>query len=165
MSGFAAGILHPLTGMDHFAAMLLVGLWAGLIAGRAAWLLPTAFLCAMLGGFVWGALGSGVRAEMGAEILIILSVLALGGAVAAGLRIPVGFAVAAAGLFGFAHGFAHGVEAPAEAGTLGFAGGFLMVTAALHALGLAVARRVPPRWTRGIGAVGAGFGLFLAGTA
>ncbi|WP_225977703.1 HupE/UreJ family protein, partial [Paracidovorax avenae] len=30
--GFTAGFLHPLTGMDHLAAMVAVGLWSALAA-------------------------------------------------------------------------------------------------------------------------------------
>ncbi|MFL5291384.1 MAG: HupE/UreJ family protein, partial [Myxococcales bacterium] len=29
--GFTAGLLHPLTGADHMLAMLMVGLWAGVL--------------------------------------------------------------------------------------------------------------------------------------
>ena len=34
-SGFLAGITHPLFGPDHLLAMLAVGLWAGVVGGRA----------------------------------------------------------------------------------------------------------------------------------
>lgn len=33
--GFATGFLHPLTGADHLAAMVAVGLWSALAARRA----------------------------------------------------------------------------------------------------------------------------------
>jgi urease accessory protein len=33
-SAFSAGLLHPVTGADHLVAMLLVGLWAGLMMRR-----------------------------------------------------------------------------------------------------------------------------------
>ncbi|MET0363331.1 MAG: HupE/UreJ family protein [Sphingobium sp.] len=162
-SGLVAGLLHPLTGMDHLAAMLMIGLWAGLIAGRALWLLPAMFLSAMLAGFGYGVLAHGNGG--GAEVLIILSVLALGGAVALKLRAPLALAAGMAGLFGFAHGMAHGLESPGGQAAFTFAGGFLIATAALHGAGLALARRVPSGWVRGIGIAGAGLGLLLAGTA
>jgi urease accessory protein len=162
-SGFAAGLAHPLTGMDHMAAMLMVGLWAGLVAGRALWVLPLSFLTAMLAGFGYGALAHGGAA--GAEMLIILSLLALGTVVAMKLRAPTVLAAGAAGLFGFAHGMAHGLEAPGGQGMLGFAGGFLVATTLLHGAGLLLARHVPASWVRAIGVAGAGFGLLLAGAA
>src|SRR2546423_13386583 len=38
ISGFVAGVQHPLSGMDHLLAMIAVGLWAGLSGGRREWL-------------------------------------------------------------------------------------------------------------------------------
>jgi urease accessory protein len=157
------GVLHPLTGADHMLAMLMVGLWAGMVAGRAMWVLPLAFLSAMLAGFTYGAIAH--TGGMGVEMLIILSLLALGTAVVLKLRAPIALAAGAVGLFGFAHGMAHGLEAPAGQAALGFAGGFLIATALLHGLGLLLARHVPVRWARAIGAVGAGLGLVLASAA
>ncbi len=161
--GFVAGILHPLTGMDHMTAMLMVGLWAGLVAGRARWVLPLSFLTAMLAGFGYGALAQ--TGGAGAEMLILLSLLALGTAVALKLRAPIALAAGAAGLFGFAHGMAHGLESPGGQAALGFAGGFLLATAMLHGAGLLLSRYVPVTWARAIGVAGAGFGLLLAGAA
>jgi urease accessory protein len=39
-----AGFAHPLTGVDHLAAMLGLGLWAAVMGGLARWLLPVVFL-------------------------------------------------------------------------------------------------------------------------
>ena len=36
-SGFGSGILHPVLGIDHFLAMLSVGIWSAQIGGRAIW--------------------------------------------------------------------------------------------------------------------------------
>jgi|TARA_B100000700_G_C14963010_1_gene817480 urease accessory protein len=33
VGGFAAGFLHPLTGLDHFTAMVAVGLWGVILGG------------------------------------------------------------------------------------------------------------------------------------
>ena len=41
--GFAGGLAHPLTGPDHFLAMLAVGIWGAQMGGRAVWRLPVAF--------------------------------------------------------------------------------------------------------------------------
>ena len=38
VAGFAAGVAHPLGGADHLMAMVAVGLLAGLLGGRAIWL-------------------------------------------------------------------------------------------------------------------------------
>ena len=37
-ASFAAGIAHPLSGLDHITVMVAVGLWAALKGGRAMWL-------------------------------------------------------------------------------------------------------------------------------
>jgi len=161
--GFASGFAHPFTGIDHLGAMLLVGLWSGLLLrqSRAMWALPAAFLVAMLAGFgLAGTIGGSA-----AEPLIVLSLLALGGAVALRARAPMPFALAAVALFGFAHGQAHGLETPAGAFPALFAAGFLMATGVLQGAGLWCARVLPASVLRAIGAAGAGLGLVLAGAA
>ena len=40
--GLNAGLLHPITGLDHLLAMLAVGYWAALQKHRYASLLPVA---------------------------------------------------------------------------------------------------------------------------
>src|SRR3546814_12475962 len=57
LAGFAAGLLHPLSGVDHLLAMLMVGLWAGIAFPRFWWVCPAAFISFMLGGFAHGAAG------------------------------------------------------------------------------------------------------------
>jgi urease accessory protein len=47
----AAGFAHPLSGVDHVLALMVVGLWAAGLGGRAIAGLPAAFVAAMLGGF------------------------------------------------------------------------------------------------------------------
>src|SRR6184192_3144487 len=53
-SSFTAGFMHPLTGLDHMAVMIAVGLWAALKGGKAVLAWPAAFVGVMLAG---GALG------------------------------------------------------------------------------------------------------------
>lgn len=154
--GLLAGLAHPLTGMDHLAAMLLVGLWAGLLVprGKAALLPPAAFLVAMLAGFLSG----GVLAEP----IIVASLIVLGVAAAFKVRAPLALAAAASALFGFAHGMAHGFETPQGAFPALFAIGFLVSTGSLHGLGLWLARVLPAPMLRLIGAGAAGLGLVMA---
>src|SRR5262249_27084697 len=56
-NSFAAGVAHPLHGMDHVLVMLAVGLWAVLAGGRAIWAWPMAFVATMLAGFAAATLG------------------------------------------------------------------------------------------------------------
>ena len=48
---FAAGISHPLFGLDHVLVMLAVGLWAASLGGRAMVIVPASFVGAMGLGF------------------------------------------------------------------------------------------------------------------
>jgi urease accessory protein len=161
--GLVAGFWHPLTGADHLVAMVLVGVWAGLLAPekRAALLIPLGFLGAMTAGFVSSAvLGGGL-----AEPLILLSLAMLGLAAAFRVCAPTELAVAAAALFGFAHGMAHGFETPEGAFPALFALGFLACTAALHGAGLALARILPTAVVRALSGAAAATALAVAATA
>ena len=44
VSGLAAGLMHPFSGLDHLLAMVAVGLWAAQGSGRKVWLLPVTFM-------------------------------------------------------------------------------------------------------------------------
>jgi urease accessory protein len=158
--GLYAGVAHPLTGIDHLVAMLLVGVWAGLLAPRSRWAfaLPAAFLGAMLTGFAASAAIGGTFAEP----LILLSLVALGVAAAFRFRAPVPLAMATVAVFGFAHGLAHGFETPSGAFPAIFAAGFAISTAVLYGIGLWLVRILPASAMRLLGAAGAGIGLLLA---
>lgn len=162
-TGFVSGLLHPLAGLDHLAAMVAIGLWAGLAGGRRVWAWPACFVAAMLAGALvgWQAV-----ALSGLEIAIAVSVLALGMIVAAGWRAPIALGLALIAAFGLAHGYAHGAEAPADGTGLAYAVGFVVATAALHAAGLALALALRrPVLVRGLGVAVAAFGLVLVASA
>jgi urease accessory protein len=145
-NGFLAGLLHPVGGLDHLLAMVLVGLWAGLLGSTARLALPGAFLGAMLAGFGLGAVG---LALPGVEAGILASVVVLGGLAALAVRVPVFAATALIALAGLFHGQAHGTEM--LGGAAAYAAGFLLTTAALHAAGLALAAPLAP-FARRLGA-------------
>ena len=52
-AGAAAGFVHPFMGLDHLVTMLAVGIWAAQLGARARWIVPGAFLAAMLAGARW----------------------------------------------------------------------------------------------------------------
>ncbi|MBI3515726.1 MAG: HupE/UreJ family protein [Proteobacteria bacterium] len=159
-TGWAAGFVHPLGGLDHALAMIAVGLWAAQLGGRALWLVPSTFVIVMLAG---GALGASGLVWPALEFGIVGSVLLLGLMVAAALRLPTGLGMAVVGLFALCHGYAHGSEMPAGAGAL-YVVGFAAATALLHGvgLGLGVAGRAGRalRWG-GAGIAAAGLALIL----
>lgn len=132
-SGFLHGLEHPVSGLDHLCAMVAVGLWAAQMNGRALWLLPLTFVAAMVLG---GLLGMSAIAVPFIETGIILSLLVLGLLIAAAVRLPLLIGAMVAGTFALFHGYAHGAEMPQAVSGLGYALGFVLATAALHASGI-----------------------------
>ncbi len=134
-SGFMHGFIHPLTGLDHQLAMILVGVFAYQLGGRALWLVPLTFVAAVaLGGFL-GVAGIPVPFV---EIGIALSVIVLGAVVAFGIKAPVALAMGAVGLFAIFHGHAHGSEMPLDVSGFEYGIGFMLATALLHAMGIGI---------------------------
>lgn len=160
--GFAAGFAHPLLGLDHLLAMVAVGAWAALLGGRALWLVPAAFVAAMLGGF---ALATNGLALPMVEAGIALSVIVLGVLVAANVRVLAGAGMAIAAAFAVLHGHAHGTELAGGLSAMDYAAGFTAATALLHGLGMAatvaVARLASTRLVRwaGFATAAAGAGI------
>ena len=158
--GFEAGFLHPFTGTDHLLAMVGVGLWAAILGGRARWALPAGFLSTMaLGGALAMNLGLGLTAAA-VEPAILASVILLGAVVALALRAPVVVALPLVGLFGLAHGAAHGAEMVGNG--LAFGAAMLAATALLHGAGLALGLTLNGRIARALGGATALAGLTLA---
>lgn len=149
--GFAHGFLHPVSGLDHVLAMVAVGLLAATLGGRTLWLLPASFMAAMAAGGMLGIAGIDVPFV---ETGIALSVIAFGLAVAFRTPLPVLAGMALVGFFAIFHGFAHGAEMPPHTSSLAYAGGFLLATALLHGIGIAVGL--------GVGQLGGTFGTRLA---
>jgi urease accessory protein len=140
VSGIGAGLLHPVSGLDHLLAMLAVGLWAAQgnskkRGGRKIWLLPATFITMLAVGAViamqWQTLPlieSGIAA----------SVLALGLLVALSQQLPLIVSVALTALFGLLHGYAHGLELTKSTAPAAYALGFLVATAGVHLSGIAM---------------------------
>jgi len=135
VSGLAAGLMHPFSGLDHLLAMVAVGIWAAQGGGRKVWLLPATFMVML-------AVGSGIAMQWQllplVESGIAASVLALGLLIALSLQLPASLSVAITALFGLLHGYAHGLELPESAAPAAYALGFLAATATLHLSGIAV---------------------------
>jgi urease accessory protein len=131
-SGFVHGFMHPLSGLDHQLAMILVGLFAYQLGGRALWVVPLTFVSVMaLCGFL-SVMGLPIPFV---EVGIALSVVVLG---AIGVRAPLAVAMGAVGFFAIFHGHAHGSEMPLDASGLEYGVGFMLATAVLHAVGIGI---------------------------
>jgi urease accessory protein len=159
---FLAGLTHPVLGLDHFLAMVSVGIVSAQIGGRAIWTVPATFVAVMAIGGVLGWIDIGLSAtEMG----IALSVLGLGLAIAADRRLPISLAMSAVGFFAIFHGYAHGAEMPSVARASTYAAGFLTGTALLHITGVLIGD-ISQHYERGKIALRiAGAGIAAAGAA
>ena len=134
-SGFMQGLAHPLTGIDHILTMIAVGLLAAELGGRTLWLLPLSFVTIMA---IAGALAmTGIQFPF-AEIVIALSVVVLGLAIASPRKLPVWATMLLVAFFGAFHGYAHGAEMPTAAAALPYGVGFVAATVILHATGVSL---------------------------
>jgi urease accessory protein len=148
-SGFGAGLLHPLTGLDHLLALLAVGLWSR--QQRHGVVLPPVFLMLLALGAACAGAGLALPAL---ETSIAATVLLLGGLVACapGLqrRVPPQVAVVVVGSCAFLHGLAHGHELAGMAS----GAGFLTTSAALMMVGALPGERARRIAGAAIGAAG-----------
>lgn len=133
LGGFLSGFQHPVFGLDHLLAMFAVGVWGAQIGGRAVWELPVAFPLIMAVGGVLGVAGVPLPFT---EILIALSMIVLGLAIAAAWRPDNWVSISLVGLFALFHGHAHGVELPSAADPVAYGIGFVLATGLIHVAGI-----------------------------
>ncbi len=131
-SGLAAGLMHPVLGLDHLLAMAAIGFWSV----RQGAFMKNATPAFALGGMVLGAglAWSGLGLP-GVETGIALSVLVAGLLIATLARLPAlagGMLVAGFMVF---HGYAHGAEVPAGATLAAYMAGFVTTTLTITLLG------------------------------
>ena len=135
MGGFASGFEHPLSGPDHLLAMFSVGLWGAQMGGRPVWSLPVTFPLIMC---IGGVLGIAGVALPGIQLGIALSIIVLGGAIAAEWKAAEWLAVVIVAFFAIFHGYAHGAELPQAVDPAAYAVGFVVSTGMIHLFGIAV---------------------------
>lgn len=100
--GFASGLLHPLLGLDHWLAMLGLGLWSR-AAGVPRQALATMGIALAVGAFAPLTLPA-VEPLLAASVLVA-GLMGLGAA-----RLPAGVGLGLAAAFSMVHGHAHGHE-------------------------------------------------------
>lgn len=134
-SGFWAGFLHPIGGLDHVLAMLAVGMWGALLGPPALWALPIAFPLVMSLGGIAGILGLPLPAV---ELGIAGSVIVLGAMIALDRRPGLALAGVVVAFFAIFHGYAHGAELPSQVGALAYCVGFVVATGLIHVAGILI---------------------------
>ena len=132
-TGLVPGFMHPLTGADHLLVMVAVGILAATLGGRALRVLPLTFLAVMALGAGLGINGVGLPLV---EMVIALSVVVTGLAVASPRKCPMVAVTAMVGVFALYHGHAHGTELLPGVSAIPFVLGFTVATATLHAIGI-----------------------------
>jgi urease accessory protein len=156
---FLAGLAHPFTGLDHLAAMVVLGMWSAMTAKRL-WLAPVTFALTLLVGALLGLSGVVVPAI---EPMIAASVLVLGLLLATNLQLPAAAGAAIAAVFALFHGAAHGYELAGDNASLAILG-MVIATIVLHGAGIAIGlsmKRGSVWFPRAAGSAVALAGLFL----
>jgi urease accessory protein len=140
VSGFLAGVMHPWSGLDHMAAMVAAGLWAG---GKRRALLHTLFVMTVVGiagGTLLGVSGDILTAP---ERVVAISAVVLGLLVATAVaRVRSYMVVALITLFCFFHGYVHAIETPRQLAQLDFTSGFVVSMLALQITGVMFAAKL-----------------------
>jgi urease accessory protein len=142
MQGLLSGLGHPIIGLDHFAAVVGVGILAALLGRGVRPVL--AFSAAMIFGVVLHLASANLPA---AELLVGLSTLLIGGLVVLRLSLrmlPAAVLFAAVGVF---HGYALGESiVGAEASPLGaYLAGLLVIQTAIAVAAYAATTRIQQR--------------------
>jgi urease accessory protein len=147
-SGFVAGLLHPVTGLDHLLALLAVGLWSR--QQQRGYVLAPTFLVMM----AMGAASSGGVQLPALELSIAATVLLLGVLAACAprlqQRVPPQVALITVGACAFVHGLAHGNELTGMAS----GAGFILASLGLMLLGSLPTERLRRPLGAAIGAAG-----------
>jgi len=147
-SGAIAGMMHPLTGLDHLVALISAGVLMAQTAPQVRWLGITALIFSLAAGA--GIAISGVELPwsewaIGLSIVVAIVVLLYShrfGAVQPALLI--GGTV----IFAIFHGYAHGAEATGDRG--GFVAGFLAMSLIIALVAMRAARVVSKRRVRSL---------------
>ncbi len=144
MIGFYDGLSHPVLGIDHFLAMISVGIVSAQIGGRAIWTVPSIFVIMMIIGGIAGMVVEVFLLNI-ADLLIVfiefgitLSVILLGLTIAVAKKLSINLIIFFVCIFGLCHGTAHGMEMPWAANPILFALGFASGTATLHLFGVCI---------------------------
>lgn len=172
MIGFYDGLSHPVLGMDHFLAMVGVGIISAQIGGKAIWKIPSIFVGTMLFGgivgilieirFIWLEIHFSALIEHG----IVLSVILIGLVIIFEKKLTINTSIIFIIFFGLCHGAAHGMEMPWAANPLLFFIGFMLGTATLHLFGVGIGSastkyNLLSLMLRGCGIISVIYGIYL----
>jgi len=148
MNGLLSGLGHPIIGLDHLAAVVGVGILAGLAARGIVPVL--AFSAAVIAGVVVHLAGIGLPAG---EFLVGLSTLVIGGLVIVRSKLSPALAVALFALAGLVHGHTLGeaIVGAEPTPVAAYLAGLFVVQSALAVAAYALTLAVMSRPSRALG--------------
>lgn len=138
---FLSGFLHPLSGLDHLFAIVLVSFWSA-FALKRVWLGPALFMGGMLLGVM---LGFTHHAIPWFEFGIALSILGMGILIYFNQGIGFKFPLGLIAIFGVFHGYAHSIDSSVNTSIVLMGSdllGLLISTALLHIVGVLLAQTI-----------------------
>ncbi|HSI46355.1 MAG TPA: HupE/UreJ family protein [Methylophilus sp.] len=138
-SGFAAGLMHPVTGWDHLLVMFALGIWAARRPTAQGWQLPVLFVSVMT---VSASFTMAWLPIVLAEVLVAASVVVMGLLLISPLNISRPLQIGVISIAAAAHGYLHGMEIGNQWSGLV---GMVTATAILHALGWVLGRQSHPQ--------------------
>jgi len=155
MQGLLSGLGHPVIGLDHAAFIVAAGFLLGSVEG-GMW----GVLALIVGALLGAALHLAGASLPGAEIGVALSVILIGGVLAARRRIGLAWLAGGLALAGVLHGYAYAESIfGAEAAPLAaYLTGFSLVQLGIAAAALLIQRRLIAARDTWAGLVSSGVG-------
>jgi len=135
--GFAGGLLHPLTSLEHLLTMLAVGLCLSQAGSRLAYMLSLSFVMLMLTGV--GLAQYSVEIPH-IDILLSSAVLLLLLALVLGSKFPPYLGMTTVSALAVLHGYQHADAIWLDTGSMAYTEGFTLATWILLAVGMGVGR-------------------------
>ncbi len=159
-TSFHSGWLHPLTGLDHLIAMVIVGILTTRYKEKSAFLLPSIFILSLSLASVIAPLMEPIIGLV--EPFIAISLIAFGYLLYRKQKFSFAMAGVLTGFFAFFHGYAHGLELPPGGSSLNYVIGFILTTGFLHFSGAFLARKIEIRSLMGAFSILMGLILLLS---
>jgi urease accessory protein len=141
---FYAGLIHPVTALEHVFVFVAMGLLAGQQGPRGARWVLAGFAAALIGG-----VAAGLHTGAGWVVSVNgISFVAIGGLVALDRRLPLVAVAALAGVCGLTHGLANGAAARPDMVAFNFVSGVVSAGVIVVSLGAGLVLGLQRPWTK-----------------
>jgi len=142
---FYAGLIHPLTSLEHVFPIVAIGLLAGQQGARNA---RVVLGCCALGLLMGVVLGQQAAGSVWPAYVNAASFVVLGGLVALARRLPRWLLATAAVVFGLTHGYANGSAMRPEMLVVNFDIGVVCAGVAVVSLGAGIVLSLKRPWSK-----------------